>query len=243
MSLNYTTYQAALATLTAIPSTNASFQAILPSVIDYAEQRIYRELDMLVEDVRDSSSSTTASVRNFSLPSDLGKFQVVTEINIITPAGAEPESGTRVPCTPASLSLLDWTWPSSTGAGVPTQFAYISQSTAAGQSNIVFGPWPDAQYKVEVVGKIIPAPLSATNPETFLTLYLPDLFIAASMVFLSGYLKNFGAQADDPRQGISWDMQYKELRESAGTWEARKRFSGASWTAKQVEPTAQPQRG
>lgn len=241
--MDYSSYQEALATLTAIPSTNTQFQAILPSVIDYAEQRIYRELDMLVEDVRDATSSTTANVRNFTLPTGVGKFQVITDINIITPAGTAPESGTRVPCTPVSLSVLDWTWPSVDGAGVPTQFAYISQSTLAGQSNIVFGPWPDAQYRVEVVGKIIPAALSSSNAETFLTLYLPDLFIAASMIFFSGYLKNFGSQADDPRQAVSWDMQYKELVASAGTWEARKRFSGASWTAKQIEPTAQPQRG
>lgn len=243
MSLTYTSYVAALSTLTAIPTTNGDFQVILPNVIDYAEQRIYRELDMLVEDVRDSSASTTANVRNFALPTTLGTFQIVSEINIITPAATAPESGTRNALTPVSLSVLDWTWPSSTGASVPTQFAYVSQSSSAGQTNIVFGPWPDAAYRVEVVGKIIPAPLSASNTTTFLTLYLPDLFIAASMVFMSGYLKNFGAQADDPRQGVSWDTQYKELRESAGTWEARKRFSGASWTAKQVEPTAQPQRG
>lgn len=241
--MDYAAYQVALAELTAIPTTNASFQAILPSVIDYAEQRIYRELDMLVEDVRDATSSTSSDVRNFVLPTGLGKFQIVSDINIITPAGAAPNSGTRNPCTPVSLSVLDWTWPSSEGAGVPTQFAYVSQSILAGQTNIVFGPWPDDAYVVEVVGKIIPTPLSATNTETFLTLYLPDLFLMASQIYFDNYMKNFGKMSDDPQSSITHESQYQTLLASAATWEARKRFSGASWTAKQIEPTAQPQRG
>ena len=77
MSLNYTQYVTTLSTLTAISPTNADFQAILPSVIDYSEQRIYRELDLITEDVRDSSASTTALNRNFTLPTTIGTFQII----------------------------------------------------------------------------------------------------------------------------------------------------------------------
>lgn len=241
MSYTYASWQTALSTMLAIPTTNPDFVAILPSVIDYAEQRIYRELDMLTENMRDSTGSTSVSDRNFTLPTTLGTFQVVSGVNIITPASTAPDSGTRNVCTPVSLDILDWTYPSTTGAGVPTMFNYFSQ--ASGQTGIVFGPWPDAAYRVEVIGKIIPAALSSTNPTTFLSLYLPDLLLAASMVFMSGYLKNFGAQADDPKQAQSWETQYQALKSSAESWEARKRFGGASWTSKQVEPTAVPQRG
>lgn len=243
MSYTYASWQTALSTMLAIPTTDANFQAILPSVIDYAEGRIYRELDMLVEDIRDSSASTTTLDRNFNLPTSIGTFQIISSISVITPASTAPESGTRNVLTPVSQTILDWTWPSSTGAGLPTQFAYISQSAVSGQKNVILGPWPDAAYQVEVTGKIIPTALSASNTTTFLTTYLPDLWMAATMVYMSGYERNWGAQADDPKSGLSWEAQFGVLLKSAGDWEARKKFSGASWTSKPLEPLAQPQRG
>lgn len=246
MSLNYTSYVATLSALTLIDSGNPRFQTVLPNCIDYAENRIYRELDVLTADVTDASSTTTPGVRNFTLPTSKGTYQIVSELNVITPAGASPEGGTRVALTPVSRSVLDWIWPSNVGAGVPTQFCYYSQANLSGftgQTNILLGPWPDQAYTVEVIGKIIPAPLSATNATTFLSLFLPDLLVAASMVFFNGAMKNFGAQSDNPQQAVSWEAEYGKLLSSASSWEARKRFSGASWTAKQVEPTAQPQRG
>lgn len=242
MSLTYAQYVTTLATLTAIEETNPEFLVILPNASEYASNRIQRELDMLVENVRDSTSSTSALDRNFTIPTPAdGTFQVITAVNIITPAATAPDSGTRNPCTPSSLEVLDMIYPSTTGAGVPTLFNFFSQ--ASGQTGIIFGPWPDAAYRVEVVGKVIPAPLSATNTTTFLSLYLPELLVAASMVYFAGFMKNYGAQADDKGQAMSWEGQYTQLRESASTWEARKRFSGASWTSKQLEPTAAPQRG
>ena len=243
MSLTYATYQTALSTLTAIPTTDTNFIAILPNTIDYAEQRIYRELSMLVEDVADGSSSTTTLNRNFTLPTSIGKFQIVSGINIITPAATAPESGTRNKCIPVSRDVLDYTWPSTAGADVPSECCYFSQSAVSGQPGVLFGPWPDAVYRVEVVGKVIPDPLSASTTTTFLTLYLPDLFLAASMIFFTGYMKNWGAQADDPKSGLSWEGQYGLLLKSASDWEARKRFASGSWTSAAVEPTAVPQRG
>ncbi len=245
--MNYATYVTTLATMTAIDVADANFLAILPDAIAYAEGRIYRELDMLVANVRDGSTSTTASDRNFNLPTGIGTFLIVDGINIITPASTAPNAGTRVRLTPVSLDVLDTMWPSETGATVPQYFAYISQNTYLtgenAQNQVVFGPWPDDTYRVEVIGKIQPAALSADNANTFLTDNLPDLFLAASMIFMTGYQKNFGSQGDDPKMAQSWEGQYEKLLASAGTWEARKRFGGASWTAKQVEPTAVPQRG
>lgn len=247
MSLTYTTYVAQLSTLTNIPSTDADFLTILPGCIDYAEGRCYRDLDIFVANVRDSSSSTTASVRNFNLPTSVGTFIIVDGINVITPASTAPESGTRIPLQPVSRDFLDMAWPSSTGATVPQYFAYITNNTylsgGAAQSQVILGPWPDSTYRVEVIGKITPTPLSATNTTTYLTDWLPDLLIAASMIYMSGYMRNYGSQADDPKMSSSWEAQYETLLRSAATYEARKRWSGASWSSKQPEPAAIPQRG
>lgn len=243
MPLTYATLQTALSTATVMPTSDPNFINWLPNAIAYAEGRIYRDLNMLTEDIRDVSASTTSGSRDFTLPTSIGTFQVVTDINVITPASAPPSGGTRVRLLPSSLALLDWSFPSSAGTGVPSNWAYVTQSLIAGQNQIVFGPWPDATYRVEVIGKIIPTPLSAGNTTTFLTLYLEELFLAACMISFTGFMKNYGAQSDDPKMAMSWETQYNLLLKSASDWEARKRFAGASWTAFQVEPTAQPQRG
>lgn len=243
--MNYTQIVTALAGYTAIPSTDASFLAILPSVFLYAEGRITRELDLMAANVRDATSSTVALNRNFNIPTGVGTFLVVDGINVITPAATAPDSGTRVALRPVSRDFLDYTWPSTSGATVPAYFAYLSQDTltGGGQTQIIFGPWPDAAYRVEVIGKVQPAGLSSTNTSTWLTANLPDLYIAACMISLTGYMQDFGRQSDQPAAAQSWEAQYNALLASAASWEARKRFAGASWTAKPVEPTAQPQRG
>lgn len=229
-----------------VDPTNAPLLAIFPQWINYAEGRIYRELDMLVANVRDSSSSTIAGSRNFNLPTSIGTFLILDAINIITPASTVPDSGTRNRLTPVSLDVLDWTYPNAAAAGVPSMFAYYSQNTelAPAQTQVMFGPWPDTTYVVEVVGKIQPAPLSASNQTTYLTANLYDLMFAATMVAATSWQQNLGsAGVDNPQMASTWEATYQTLKSSAATWEARKRFGGASWTAKALEPMAQSQRG
>lgn len=228
-----------------VEPTDANLLAIFPELTLSAESRIIRELDLVAANVRDSSASTTSGNRNFNLPTSIGTFLIVTDINIITPASTAPESGTRNRLTPVSLSVLDWTWPSSTGATVPTEFAYVTQDTyiSPAQSQIVFGPWPDSTYRVEVIGKIQPAPISATNTTTWLSANLYDLLFKATMVEAVGWQQNFGAGADNPAMAANWKTAYAEARESAVQWQARARFGSASWTAAALEPAAQPQRG
>lgn len=236
MSLNYSTYVTGLSTLLVIPSTNTDFQNILPDCIDYAEQRIYRELNLLATVIRDASQALTPSSRDFVLPTAQGAFVVVNRINAITPAGSTPANGTRNPLTPMSLDVLDAIWPSNTGSALPTGFAMVTQTS------IVVGPWPDQAYSIEVVGTTRPTPLSATNTVTFLSASLPDLLLAASMVFMSGYIKAFGAQSDDPQMAVSWEGQYSALKASAATEEARKMFMGSAWSSLTQSDAAQPAR-
>lgn len=236
MSLNYTTWVTAVSTLTEIPSTNTDFLAILPDCIDAAEQRIYRELNLLQTVVRDSSQSLTPGSRNFSLPTAQGLFVVVNGINLATPAGTAPDSGTRNPLIPVNRDFLDLAWPSVNTSALPKYFSMLTQTA------ILVGPWPDAAYTVEVIGTQRPTPLSSSNPTTFLATNLPDLFLSASMVFMSAYQKNFGAQADNPQMSQSWESQFQLLKASAMTEEARKMFMGSSWSSLTQSPEAQPAR-
>lgn len=241
--MTYSEWVTALSTLTAISPTNTDFLAILPSCINDAEGTCYRDLNPLNLDVADSSGSTTALNRNFTLPTSLCTFQIVSNVNIITPASTGPDSGTRNPLVPVSRAVLDLVYGSTTAAGQPSMYCYNSQSTLAGQTNILLGPWPDDTYRVEIVGKAQWVPLSSTNTTTFLTLYVPDLFVAASMIYMTGYMQNWGAQADNPQSGLSWKSHYDALLQGAGAWESRKRMAGASWSPAQIEPTALAQRG
>lgn len=246
MPSTYSDLQTQVSEAIVVATSNSDFTTSFPNWIQYAENRIYRELDMLNANIRDSSGTCTPSSRNFNLPTDIGTFLIVEAINIITPAATAPDSGTRNPLTPVSLQVLDWIWPSSTGATVPQFYAYYSQNTqlSPAQTQVMFGPWPDQAYTVEIVGKFQPAPLSATNTTTYLTLNLWDLMFAATMVAATSFQMNFGASGvDNPQMANTWEATYQQLKQSAAVWEARKRFAGPSWTAKQPEPIAQPQRG
>lgn len=224
--MTYQTYVTSLANIMAVDPATSQFQTMLPNCIDYAEQRIYRELDLLNTVVRDDSTSLTASDRNFTLPTTAnGKFVTVQGINLITPAGTAADSGTRNALQPTARDYLDTVWNSSSGATLPKLFAMIDQF------NIIVGPWPNAAYRVEVIGTIRPNPLSQTNPTTFLTQYLPDLFLAGSMIFATGYQRDFGSQADNPAQAVSWEGQYEKLFASANAEELRKKFAGPGWTS------------
>jgi hypothetical protein len=234
---NYTTYTTELANLSAYSLTDPSFVTNLPSAIDYSEQRIYRELDLLATNVSDYSTTLTANSRNVSIPET---FVVTDTINVLTPTGSGNTDGTRNPLARVSKEVVNALWPSNTAPAtpsIPTMFAMIDQW------NLIVAPAPDAGYSLEVIGTTRPAPLSSTNPNTFLTDHLPDLFMAASMIFMSGFMRNFSASGNDPGMSVNWESQYEKLLASALSEEARKYGWGASWTTYPASAAAQPQRG
>lgn len=226
MSYDYTTYVSAIANIMAVGSDTPQFQNMLPRMIEYAEQRIYRELDLLNTVNRNDTVSLTTGNRNFTLPSTTnGNYITVQGINVITPANTAADNGTRVALQATTRDYLDMVWNAAGTTALPVYFALIDQF------NGIVGPWPNATYRIEVIGTIRPNPLSVTNTTTFLTQYLPDLFLAASMIFASGYQRDFGSQADNPAQAVSWESQYEKLFASANGEELRKKFCGPGWTS------------
>jgi hypothetical protein len=252
MSYSYASFQAALALEMVVPNANVNdpnFVAILPTIVDYAEQRCYRELDLLTAEARQWFAMTpyqrsqTFSVNNVVLSIQNPPQQIlVVERVKIWPANEVPSpppvSGPPVftgePAFPTSVDYLDAVYsgifPNPGPMGRPVNFALLDDQTLA------FGPMPDQAYLFEIHGSARPVPLynalgsvsgvADGTQTTFLTQVLPDLFLAAAMVSASGYRKNYGAQADDPRMAVSWESQYNELLGSAKTEEVRKRFLG-----------------
>lgn len=222
--MNFVTFVLRLAEGAGIDQTDADFTTLVPAAIDFAEQRIYREMNLLDTVIRDSSATLTANVRTFNLPTDMGRFVAINGINVISPSTqTTPDLGTRNQLTLASRDSIDAIWPSSAGATVPSYYAMITDQ------QIVVGPAPDAAYTVEVIGTIRPAPLSASNPTTYLTLYLPDLFLAAGAVFVSGFIQNGASGPPAAAMTPGLEAEYTKLIGSANIEEERKRFGSGAW--------------
>jgi len=81
------------------------------------------------------------------------------------------------------------------------------------------------------------------NGVSFISQYLPDLLIMASMIYISAYQRNFGRQSDDPQMAQSYESQYQTLLKSATVEEARKKFEAAAWSSQSPAQVASPTRG
>jgi hypothetical protein len=233
--LTYTTYKTQIATLAVVEETDPAFVTILPQMITYAENRICRELDFLFTSKSVTGYAAVQGSRQITVPE--GTFVVLDQINILTPAGViNPNVGTRNPCLPATKEFLDAVYGDSTATGLPKYFVPFNDNL------FLIGPYPDQQYYVEIVGTFRPDSLSAANPTTFISTYLPDVFIMASMIYVSAYQRNFGRQSDDPQMAQSYEAQYQTLLKGAAVEEARKKFEASGWTSQSPSPVATPTR-
>ena len=227
--LTYSQYVTQIANLAIVPETDPNFVTLLPQMITYAENRIYRDLDLLSTVQTYNQAATASGVRTVTIPQ--GTFVTIQNVNALT------NTNTRNPLLPVTKEFLDNVWGSSAGSSIPKYFALLNDTT------LIFGPWPNAIYPLEIVGTIRPDSLSATNTTTFISLYLPDLFIMASMIFISAYQRDFGRQSDDPQMAMSYEAQYNALLKGATVEEFRKKFESVGWTSMSPSPVAAPTRG
>jgi hypothetical protein len=233
--LTYSTYRTQIATLAVVEETNPEFLIALPMAIDYAELRICRDLDFLFTSSANSSFALTQNDRRVTIPQ--GTFVVTEQINVITPFGTvNPELGTRNPLLPVTKEFLDAVYGSGSTAGVPKYYCAFNDNV------FLVGPFPNQAYQIEIVGTVRPAPLSAGNPTTFISSYLPDLFIMASMIYITGYQRNFGKIADDPAMAITYEQQYQTLLKGAMVEEVRKKYEASAWSSQSPSPVATPTR-
>lgn len=230
MTTNYSQFQQQLYNQVAAVSSDTNWATEFPLVIDRAEQRIYRDLDLLGTRVTDSSAGLIAGNRNFTLPTDVGAFVVVEQVTGLFSTSSQQQ---RYPVVRASPQFIDWTWPSNSSAywGPPEYFAMIDGL------NIIVGPYPDVGYGMEIRGTQRPQVLSSGNSSTILTQTLPDLFFAAAMVEAGSYMR-----FTEPTIFTTWLGEYTALLKSATVEEQRKRFMMEGWVDKIPSPAATPPR-
>ena len=215
----------------AAPSSDPNFNNAIAESIFTTELRIQRDIDLLSTVRTDDTATLTASSRRFTFPTDVGTWVVVDQVALVIAGVRQPQ------LTPVTREVMSAIYPSDTPLGTPSIPLYWCP--VDGASGLV-GPAPDSNYPIEVVGTQRITPLSATNTSNWLTLYMPDLYMAASLQFWAGYQRDYGAQSDDPKMALSWGQSYEELMTPALKEEMRKKFLSIGAGAKQPSPVATP---
>jgi hypothetical protein len=235
--MNYTEYVQQIATMAVVPVDDPNFQIIIPQMINYAELRMQRELDFLSTMTQNTTYSLTAN--NSLLSISTSSFVTLQTVQIQNAAGV------ITPLLPVTKEYLQNVWGTSGSPGTPTLFAVYGGDAGSGgeiAQNIIVGPWPDTSYNVILTGTIRAEPLSATNATTYISVYLPDVMIMASMIYISAYQRNFGRMNDDPQMAQSYESQYQALKAGAMVEESRKKFQAAAWSSMAPAPIASPTR-
>jgi hypothetical protein len=246
MSYTYTSFQLALASEMVVPNNNyqdANFQIILPTIIDYAEGRCYRDLDLLHTET-EQAFTMVPYARAQSIATANPRIIIVERVFVAPPGWVAPPPGVLAtvggePLLPSTVDYIDAVYagiyPNPGIVGRPVRYAMRDDLT------LILGPTPDQAYSLQITGKSRPTPLYSAAPGdgtqvTFLTNVLPELFLACAMISAAGYRKNYGAQADEPRMAVSWEQQYQELLPSAKNEEMRRRFLGWSGMSAYASP-------
>lgn len=205
--MNYTEIEEALRTLLVIPSTDTDWADILPSVINDAEGRIYKDMDFLATRAVNTATAFTSGNREKPVPST---FVVLETVGYVS-------GSNTIPLREVSLEFINSYWPARATTGTPLYWSRKDEST------IVVAPTPASTNTVEFTGKERPTALSSGNPNTYISDNHPELMIAACMVFALGYQRDFGAQSDDPRSAVSWEAVYQERLKSTMAEELRRK--------------------
>ena len=238
MALTYSSYVQQIATMAVVPVTDTNFTIIIPSMIDYAELRMQRDLDFLSTQISTTAYTFTAGSNQLTLPTS--QFIVPQTFEVLD------SQGSSTPLLPVTKEFIQNVYGSGSTQGLPQYFAvYGGDTNTTGNTSqyMIVGPTPASSYAVRLTGTIRSAPLSASNTTTFISTYLPDMFIMASMIYISAFQRNFGRLNDDPQMAQTYESQYQALKASALIEENRKKFQAAAWTSYSPAPAASPTRG
>ena len=239
--LTYNSYVTAVGPMAVIasPTTDPNLTALMPQMLNYAELRIQRDLDLLPLQTDNSGYSLTAGNNVLSL--SVNDFVTVQNIAVL--------SGTkRITLTPVTKEYLQAVFDDSTFTAQPQYFAPYGGDAATGGGtslNFLIGPAPDQNYQLLITGTTRAPSLFkyantvlAPTATTFISAFLPDLLLMASMVFISAYQRNFSASADDPQMAVNYEKSYQTLLKGAMGEELRKRFRASAWSSEAPSPAA-----
>jgi len=232
--LTYSTYVTQIATMAVINSYDLNdptdpFTIIIPQMINYAELRMQRDIDFL-NTVNTSTYTGTAGANTVSLGST---YPFVTVQNI---AVTDPTTGYVNQLMPVTKEWMWNVYPVGSSQALPQYFAPFDDNL------FLLGPVPNQAYTYSVTGTSRFPTLTSSNSTTFISTYLPDVFIMASMIYISAYQRNFGKAVDDPAMAVTYESQYQALLKGAITEEFRKKFESSGWSSMSPPVVATPTR-
>ena len=254
-ALTYNGYVTQIATLAVVNTTTSSgvmvgvdpaFNALIPQMLNYAELRIQRDLDLLPSQIENTSYALTAG--NNKLAISVNDYVTLETVSVVS-------SDSTYPLLPVSKEFIQNTFPSSSSTfyALPAYFAvYGGDASTVGSAsqNIIVGPWPYQSYQVVLTGtarmptlyQFANATYAATGT-TFISTWLPDMLIMASMIYISAFQRDFSSAGNDPQMPIHYEAQYQTLLKSAMGEEYRKKFEADAWSSYSTSPAATPSRG
>ena len=253
-ALTYNGYISQIATMAVVNTTTESnglvvgvdpaFNAIIPQMLNYAELRIQRDLDLLQLEYNNTNynMSTGTNIVQVSVD-DFVTIQTVSYAPSVT-------GGASIPVMPVSKNFIQNVASAASTDGPPQYWAVFGgDSTGSQYQNLLFGPSPDQNYRIYITGTQRMPTLynyangtQCNNNTNWISTYLPDLLIAASMIYISGFQRNFGRMSDDPTIALSWEAQYQNLLTSAKTENYRARWESGAWSSSSPSPIAAPTR-
>lgn len=249
--LTYNSYVQQIAALSAYQTVTTSgvvhlsdgngitLDTVISQAIDYAELRIQRDLDL--EQSVNSNSALSLTTGNNLLTMDVNAFITIQSMSYVLGTVTK-----RI--TPVSRAYINEVFTDSSVQGPPVCFTPYGGdvATTGGTSQLfLFGPTPDQNYSLSINGTVRMTSLNtfatngpASSTYTFISAYLPDLMLMASMIFISSFQRNFGRASDDPAMAQSYESQYQALLKGATTEEGRRKMWASAWSALSVPANA-----
>lgn len=219
-----------------VQGADAAFNAIIPQMLNYAELRIQRDLDLLPSQ---TSNNYTLTAGSPILPIPIDDFFTVQTIEILQASGSMVVNG--APLLPVSREFIQNCYAGIASAGTPLYFAMVGDNYGDGANsfnNVLLGPTPNFGFTARVSGTIRMPSLYkyasvglADTAYTYISEFYPDLLIMASMIYISAFQRNFSATSDSTEMGLSYEKQYQALRLGAISEENRKKMMGSSWSS------------
>lgn len=221
----------------------AWFNTLLPQALNYAELRIQRDLDLEAL-LAPGTYSLTNGTNILNIP--VADFYTIQSVGIVV-------NGVLTPLLPVSKEYIQNVWGDPSATAPPSVWAqYGGDAATYGNTSMVllFGPYADVTYSIQVTGTKRAASLYTTDPAvagtttTFISTWLPDLMLQASMVLISQYQRNFGAaNGNDEQMPGSYESAYQNLLKGAIVEEARRRWQAPAWSSQSPTVVASPSRG
>lgn len=221
-----------------------SFTAATCRFVSNAELRIYRELNFSASSGQNFSLSTTPFQRAVDLTRMTGQTvaggtAVFQQYPVVVESLAVQVNNRWISCQLVSQDFLDLIWPDQTLSQAPgVGLAYY---TLLDNETALIAPVPDNAYPIRISGQWRPAPMSASNPKTWLGENVPDLLFCGVMVEAMAYQRDFGAQSDDPRAAMSWEQRFQDAKKSALREENLRQGLGVGFSPYPPAPMAHAQ--